>query len=114
MDQVEVKNNATTRARQCAQNFFKVRRRSITAALALGFLGGTILSGSILAQTNEQGARWYSQDLAGLTSQASGLAEGDAAGLAINWAAGAPYRKAVLCLKWGRFWPIFTTNTKAI
>ena len=72
---------------------FMLRRRNITLALALGFLGGTILSGATMAQTNEQGAKWYSQDLAGLTSQASGLAEGDAAGLALNWAAGAPLSK---------------------
>jgi hypothetical protein len=80
-------------ARQGVQKLFMVRRRNITLALALGFLGGTILSGATMAQTNEQGARWYSQDLAGLTSQASGLAEGDAAGLALNWAAGAPLSK---------------------
>jgi len=80
-------------ARQGAQKLFMVRRRNITLALALGFLGSTILSGATMAQTNEQGAKWYSQDLAGLTSQASGLAEGDAAGLALKWAAGAPLSK---------------------
>ena len=79
--------------RQRVQNFFKVRPRGITVALALGFLGGTILSGAAVAQTNEQGIRWYSQDLAGLAVQASGLAEGDAAGLALNWAANAPLSK---------------------
>jgi len=67
--------------------------RWFLTSLTFGLLGLAVSGGTAAAQSGSQSAKWYSQDLAGLTAEAGGLADGGLAGLALNRAANAPLAK---------------------